>query len=105
MNYIGSRYLVPFSNGVCCNEIKGDDLCKVFHTHAPRIREEISKSSQSILSKKEQAIICEFRRITKLPLDDIFVANDVYLQYNSPHDIMLKEFDENESNFNEKTTP
>lgn len=76
----------------------------------PRIREEISKSSQSILklakkynlnpktiskwkkrssfldnrsgpkcpksvlTKKEQAIICEFRRITKLPLDDVFVA-------------------------------
>ncbi len=32
------------------------------------------KSPKSVLTKKEQAIICEFRRITKLHLDDIFVA-------------------------------
>ena len=29
---------------------------------------------KSVLSEKEQSIICEFRRVTKLPLDDIFVA-------------------------------
>ena len=29
---------------------------------------------RSVLSEKEQAIICEFRRITQLPLDDCFVA-------------------------------
>ena len=29
---------------------------------------------RTILSDKEQAIICEFRRVAKLPLDDVFVA-------------------------------
>jgi len=29
---------------------------------------------RSVLTDKEQAIICEFRRVTKLPLDDVFVA-------------------------------
>ncbi len=29
---------------------------------------------RSVLSEKEQAIICEFRRITKFPLDDCFIA-------------------------------
>ena len=29
---------------------------------------------KSVLTDKEQAIICEFRRITKLPLDDVFIA-------------------------------
>nr|MBL0687258.1 transposase family protein [Sulfurospirillum sp.] len=29
---------------------------------------------KSILTDKEQAIICEFRRVTKLPLDDVLVA-------------------------------
>ena len=29
---------------------------------------------RTVLSDKEQAIICEFRRVTKLPLDDVFVA-------------------------------
>lgn len=29
---------------------------------------------KSSLSEREQAIICEFRRVTKLPLDDVFIA-------------------------------
>ena len=29
---------------------------------------------RTVLSDQEQAIICEFRRVTKLPLDDVFVA-------------------------------
>ncbi|MDR0727882.1 MAG: IS481 family transposase, partial [Puniceicoccales bacterium] len=32
------------------------------------------KKVRSSLNEMEQAVVCEFRRVTKLPLDDVFIA-------------------------------
>jgi hypothetical protein len=32
------------------------------------------KKVRSSLSEMDQAVVCEFRRVTKLPLDDVFIA-------------------------------
>jgi transposase InsO family protein len=44
--------------------------------HACRVVDNCSgpKSPKSSLSTTEQAVICEFRRLTQLPLDDVFMA-------------------------------
>jgi transposase InsO family protein len=44
--------------------------------HAGRVVDNCSgpKSPKSSLSTTEQAVICEFRRLTQLPLDDVFMA-------------------------------
>ena len=35
------------------------------------------KQPRSVLSAKEQAIVCEFKRLTHLSLDDIFIASRI----------------------------
>ena len=49
-------------------------ICKWKHRTVFKDKKSGPRVPNSILSLRDQKIICEFRRITQFPLDDVFIA-------------------------------